>query len=166
MSDPQTKKPRRLNIAALLNILLAIFAFGVLYFLAGDPDTQEEIHMDSLVMWTSVILSFLLLISSIAVLFSIQNSHFFMLGAAILFYGAIIYQNASLLQSANIVFNENSHTKLLANITRKSLTLALTIWATMSTSSRAYFAARLSRSRPSSLFKINEISGRDKTVDK
>ena len=144
MSESQikVKKPRRLNIAALLNILLAILAFGALYFLAGDNDVREKIQIDSLAMWTSATLASLLLISSIAVLFSVRNSHFFMLGAAVLFYGAIIFQNASLLQSADLVFNADGRTKLWANIVRRALTLALTVWATFSAPSRAYFAGR------------------------
>lgn len=48
MSDAQVKKPRRLNIAALLNILLAVLAFGVWFFLADDPDVREKIRVDRL----------------------------------------------------------------------------------------------------------------------
>jgi hypothetical protein len=150
MNDTQAKKPRRLNIAALLNILLAILSLGALFFLAWDPDIREKIQIDRFAIWTSTILASLLLVSSIAVLLSIRSSHFFMLGAAALFYGAFIVQNAWLLQSADLVFNAGDETKLWGNIVRKMLTLALTVWATLSGPSRAYFAGRRV---PSSLFK-------------
>lgn len=65
-----------------------------------------------------------------------------MLDAATLFYGAIIFQNASLLQSADLVFNADGETRLWGNIVRRTLTLALTVWATLSRPSRAYFASR------------------------
>ena len=40
------KKPRRLNISALLNILLGVLALGALFFLAGDPDVREKIQVN------------------------------------------------------------------------------------------------------------------------
>lgn len=140
MSVTAIKKPRRLNIAALLNILLGILSAGAILFLVNDPTIREKLQLDSTAIWQGAILAALLLIGSVLVLLGIRNSHYMMLAAACFFYGAIIFQNAALLGSAEVLANDGGTTKLWANIVRKSLTLAFNAWAVFSAPSRAYFS--------------------------
>lgn len=142
MNLASEKKPRRVNIAALLNILVGVVSFSAIILLAGDPDVASRIQIDSSRVWIGSIFAGALILSSIWALLGRRNSHFIMLGVAILYYGALIYQNASFLGQADVLFNEQGESRLWGNIVRTTLELALTAWAVLSSKTRSYFAAR------------------------
>ena len=134
------KKPRRLNIAALLNILVGVVSLSIIILIAKDPDIASKLQLDSPRFWVSTAMAGTLIIASILVLLTRRNSHLAMLGIAVIFYGALIYQSAALLGMTSAPYTPDS--KLWANIVRLSLELALTVWATLSSKTRLYFAAR------------------------
>lgn len=65
-----------------------------------------------------------------------------MMAAAIVYFGLVIFQNASLLSHAAALFNHESKTKLWSNIVRTGSELALNLWGTLSSKTRTYFATR------------------------
>ena len=136
------KKPRRVNIAALLNILVGVVGLSVILLLAKDPDVTSKIQIDTWRLWTGAALILLLVLTSAWALLGRRNSHLIMLGVATVFYGTVIYQNASSLGHAAELFSQDGETHLWANIVRTSLELALTVWAALSSKTRSYFSAR------------------------
>ena len=135
------KKPRRVNVAALLNILVGVVGLAAILMFAQNPDVAAKLKLDSWRLWISTGLNAALILSSIWAIMGRRNSHFVMLGAAALYYGALIYQNASLLKYGSELFSQGGEGRLWGNIVRSSLELALTAWAVLSAKTRAYFAA-------------------------
>ena len=142
MSLAATKKPRRVNIAALVNILVGIVSFCSIILLVKNPDIDSQIQIDSSRVWIGSVFPGALILSSAWAFFSRRKGHFIMLAVAVIYYGAHIYQSVWVLTYANALFDSRGESMLWAGTIRTSLELSLTAWAVLSSKTRSYFAVR------------------------
>ena len=142
VTTSKIRTPKRLWLAAIMNILIGLLGVAVLVFLARDSDVATKIRLDSLSIFLGAALAVTLISASIFALLGKRNCHYIMLGVAALYFGLVIFQNVSLLSKASALFNEDGEIRLWSNIVRTGLELALNCWAVLSGKTRAFFASR------------------------
>ena len=135
-------RPKRLWVAALMNILVAttsVFAVAFL-LLTSNPNIQEAIKLGLQATLLTLGTSVLLIVASILALLRIQSARWLMLGAALIFFGLLGYQSIALISSQGASLPHELVLKLWANIVRNSLEIIINAWALLSTTTAIYFS--------------------------
>lgn len=139
-SAPVLRRPGRLWVATILNILTGLLAVGFLIFLFAServPDGAKPGASDAAL---GGLLACLLLLFSVLALVGRSQARRAVLLVATLYFGSIIVQNAMPLlgMSDSLVPTR----KLTANVVRNAISLSLNWWALTSSITVAFFASR------------------------
>jgi hypothetical protein len=140
MNQGPEGRPVRLWVVVLMNVLdglLSLFALAFLTMLSSIPEALRPDVISSLI---AIALSGLLVISSILALLGKPRAGFLMLIIAVLFHGTLAVQNFLMLARPHELLGEGADTKLIANVVRSALEIAINCWALLSSKTREYFA--------------------------
>lgn len=134
------RRPRRLWVAAVLNILVGSLAVIFIVFLATSARVPEGARPGLFTLVAGGCLGGLLVFYSVLALRGRPSARRNLLIVATVYFGAIIVQNAAPLLglSDSIVPSQ----KLIANVVRHSLTLGITWWGLTSSVTMRFFAVR------------------------
>ena len=135
-----TQRPKRLWVAAVLNILIGSLAVIFIVFLATSARVPEAARPGLVNLIAGGFLGCLLVFYSVLALKGRPSARRNLLIVATVYFGATIAQNAAPLLglSDSIVPSQ----KLIANVVRHSLTLGITWWALTSSVTMRFFAMR------------------------
>ena len=153
MTTSAPSRPKRLWVAAIMNILVAaISILGVAYLLlSSNPNIPESVRPGRFTTLFALGTSGLLIIASVLALLRIRFARWLMLAAALIFFGILAFQSFSLLVSSGAALPADATPKLWANVIRNTLEIAINAWALLSAKSTAFFIG----SRPNQSFKAD-----------
>lgn len=137
MSELQTRRPKRLWVAALMNIAVGLMAMVFVVFFSLSSRVPDEARLGTGSIVFAVITTSLLIVSSVLALFGKRRWDRIMLSAALVYYGSVLAQNASLLvQSEELIIPVQ---KVVANVARSGIEIAINLWAILSAKTRFFF---------------------------
>jgi hypothetical protein len=139
-SDIALRRPGRLWVATILNILIGLLAVGFLIFLLTSERVPDEAKPEIIGAVSGGFLACLLVLYSLLALIGRSKARRAVLIIATIYFGSIILQNALPLlgMSDSIV----PAPKLTANVVRNAISLSLNWWALTSGITLAFFASR------------------------
>ncbi len=141
MTAPQIKRPKRLWVAALMNILVGCLSLTMLIFLSTSSRVPSDMQLSAGTTAIAAITASFLVVSSTMALLGRPRWRHIMLLAAVAFYGSIMVQNALLLAQAQDSLVPAS--KLTSHVVRSGLEIAINLWALLSLKTRQYFGREL-----------------------
>jgi len=131
------KRPRRLWAAALMNIAIGLLSLTMLTLIIARPELREQMGTSSAGLALAVFLGSALIVSSALALFGKPWARYLMLAAAAAYYGTLVVQNLQLMSTPDLA--EPFRQKLITNVGRSLLELAINAWALLSVKTRLYF---------------------------
>jgi hypothetical protein len=140
MTEQHRKRPKRLWIAALLNILAGTISLGALVFLSLSTQVPESLRLDASATVVAGLSTSMLILWSVLALLGIRWARYLMLVAALLFYGGILIQNIQLYLQVDE--GQPGTRQLVAHVVRSGFDIALNLWALLSAKTGRYFAQR------------------------
>jgi hypothetical protein len=139
VKDLRLKRPMRLWVAALMNILVGVISLAALVFISTSARVPDAVRFGGSTAVLAAITASFLVGSSVLALLGKPRGRQLMLAAALAFYGSILLQNAyMLIQFQGSLVPTN---KLTANVVRSGLEIAINLWALHSAKTRKYFRA-------------------------
>lgn len=137
-SAPIRKRPKRLWAAALMNIAIALLSLTMLTLIIARPELHERMGTSSAGLALAVFLGVALIASSALALLGKPWARWLMLAAAAVYYGTLVVQNLQLMSTPDLA--EPFRQKLVTNVGRSLLELAINAWALLSLKTRRYFS--------------------------
>ena len=139
--DVQHERPIRLWVAVGLNILSGITGFVLLVIIFLSENARIVLDMLGSTLLFGLTADILLIGASILGLRGKKIDWQVMLGAAVLFYGAIIAQNVIILADLDpaLLPSDGLLPKPVMNIVRNAIALGINCWALLSSKTQAYF---------------------------
>lgn len=142
MTFTTAPRPKRLWIAAIMNILSgALGIFVAVYLSLNSKATSEVVGFGPFTAFLGFIAASLLIAASILALLRRKNSRWLMLSAACSYFGIIAAQNILI-----ILFDPSipgaATQKLWTSAARSTLEIAINVWALCSAKSIAFFEGR------------------------
>lgn len=137
MTDPLRQRPKRLWVAALMNIVLGMLSLAALAFLSLSTQVPDDFRIGAGETAVSALSTGMLIVWSVLTLMGIPWARYLMLAAALLFYGGIAIQNIQLYHQV-----DDAHLATLpfvAHIVRSAIEIAINLWALLSAKTRRYF---------------------------
>ena len=144
MIEGTRKRPIRLWVAALMNILVAGLSLGLLVFLAASARAPEALRPSAAAMAMAASVACFLTVASVLALLGKRHGGYLMLLAALIFYGILIEQSAAALGADTVGLDQATRIKLLSNVVRTALELLVNLWAVLSSRTRQFFAVSAS----------------------
>jgi len=139
-SAPALRRPGRLWVATILNILVGFLAVGFLVFLFTSERVPDEAKPEATGAVSGGLLACLLVLYSLLALIGRSKARRAVLLIATIYFGSIILQNAlPLLGVSDSIVPTR---KLIANVVRNAISLSLNWWALTSSITVAFFASR------------------------
>lgn len=139
MIEAVRKRPVRLWVAAVMNVLIGLLSLAFLAFLATSARVPAALHPVVAALVWAVCTAGFLIVASIVALLGKPYGRYAMLLAAVVFYGVLIAQNVVTLSGPHAALGQTAGAKLTANLVRTSLELAINLWALLSLKTREYF---------------------------
>jgi len=139
MNEAVHKRPIRLWVAVVMNVLIGLISLAFLAFLATSARLPAALHPSVTTLAWAVCTAGFLIIASIVALLGKPYGRYIMLLAAVVFYGALIAQNVVALSGPYAALGQGAGAKLTANLVRTSLELAINLWALLSLKTHKYF---------------------------
>ncbi|RYG96481.1 MAG: hypothetical protein EON58_11990 [Alphaproteobacteria bacterium] len=137
MIESRSKRPKRLWIAAIMNVILGLLSISFLVFLATTARVPEELRITGGMTAFAAATAGFMVISSVMALLGKPSWRQLMLSAALIYYGSILAQNFNFLVSGSETLVPAQ--KLASNAVRSGLEIAINLWALLSTKTRDYF---------------------------
>jgi len=138
-SAPTLRRPTRLWVATILNILIGLLAVGFLAFLLISERVPDEAKPDTLSAVAGGLLACLLVWYSGLALVGRNRARRAVLVVATVYFGSIILQNA--LALVGVLDSIVPTGKLTANVVRNAISLSINWWALTSSITVAFFAS-------------------------
>lgn len=138
MPELRIKRPNRLWIAALMNVLVGLTSLAGVIFIATSSRVPDALRIGMGAGALAATTAGFLVAASVLALLGKPRWRLLMLAAALAFYGSILVQNAYILSQVQDSVVPAS--KLTANIVRSGLEIAINLWALLSASTRRYFS--------------------------
>ncbi|HJR72936.1 MAG TPA: hypothetical protein VJ806_04780 [Luteimonas sp.] len=124
-----------------MNILVGLISLTALVFISTSSRVPDAARFDAGTATLAAFTAGLLVVSSVLALLGKPRGRWLMLAAALAFYGSILVQNAIILgQVQDSLVPAN---KLIANVVRSGLEIAINLWALLSAKTRSYFSGAL-----------------------
>jgi hypothetical protein len=153
MTITKLPRPKRLWVAAIMNILVAATSVLLLAFLllSSNPNIPESLRPGLSAALFALGTAGFLIVSSVLALFRVKFYRWLMLAAALIFFGILGFQSLDLLLSSGASLSAGVVQKLWANVIRNALEISINVWALLSAKSAAFFLG----SRPNQSFKAD-----------
>jgi len=135
------RRPKRLWLAAILDILIAILGIVMVVFLLTSTRVANDLKPSALNAAVSLVPASLLLLYAVLAIKGLPSARRALLLVATVYFGTIIAQNALLLWGTGETIVPSR--KLLANVVRSSFSLGINWWALSSLKTKLFFAARV-----------------------
>jgi hypothetical protein len=124
-----------------MNILVGLISLTALVFISTSSRVPDAVRLDGGTAALAAFTAGLLIASSVLALLGKPRGRWLMLAAALAFYGSILVQNAYILGQVHDSLVPNH--KLIANVVRSGLEIAINLWALLSAKTSRYFGGAL-----------------------
>ena len=153
MTVTELPRPKRLWVAAIMNILVAAISVAAVAFLllSSNPNIPESMRPGLSTTLLALGTAGLLIVASVLALLRLQFARWLMLAAALIFFGILGFQSLALLVSSGASLPAEAAPKLWANVIRNTLEIAINAWALLSAKTGSFFRG----SRPNQSFKAD-----------
>ena len=141
MTITELPRPKRLWVAAIMNILVAAISVAAVAFLllSSNPNIPESVKPGPSAALFALGTSGFLIVSSVLALLRVKFSRWLMLAAALIFFGILGFQSLALLVSSGASLPAGATPKLWANVIRNALEIAINAWALLSAKASTFF---------------------------
>ena len=149
MAITELPRPKRLWVAAIMNILVAAISVAAVAFLllSSNPNIPESVKPGPSAALFALGTAGFLIVASVLALFRVKFSRWLMLTAALIFFGILGLQSLALLVSSGASLPVGTTPKLWANVIRNALEIAINAWALLSAKTCMFFVgSRLNQS--------------------
>jgi hypothetical protein len=132
-------RPKRLWVVAIMNIAVATITLIVLSFMLISDRVPIEVRPTGFRAASSAFIAAFVILSSILALLRYPRARWFALGAALIFFGLLLFQSFILIVSPSDALPEGSAPKLWANVVRNSIEISLNLWVFLGSKVATYF---------------------------
>jgi hypothetical protein len=140
------RRPKRLIVIAIMNMVLALFSIVALGFLLNSSIVPAEIVPSGWNAAFSALLAFALIVSSALALIGIPRARWIALIIALTFFGLIwLHSLIAALdpeEVIGVVPTDRESQKLWASVVRTSIEIGLNLWVFLSAKTRVFFDSR------------------------
>jgi len=146
----RAKRPKRLIIIAIMNVVLAVFSIVALTFMLTSSKLPAEIVPSHWSAAFSVLVAAAMIVSSVLALLGVPRARWIALAIALIFFGIIWLH--SLLAALDpegvigLVPTDSELQKLWAGVVRTSIEIGLNLWVFLSAKTVAFFHSRRAES--------------------
>ncbi|MBD9480788.1 hypothetical protein [Pseudoxanthomonas sp. PXM02] len=137
MNDAQPGRPKRLWLAALMNIVVGLLGLFFISFVSLSSRVPDEARLGSGTVAMALVTALFLVASSVIALIGRRGWDRLMLAAALVYYGGVLAQNTYLLIQAHKLIVPTQ--KIASNIVRSGIEIAINLWAVLSVKTRVFF---------------------------
>jgi hypothetical protein len=137
MSESRLRRPKRLWVAAVMNITIGLLGVFFLAFVSFSSRVPNEARMAAAPVLMALVTTSFLVVSSVLALLGKRGWDRLMLAAALVHYGGVFSQNAYLLVQAQELIVPTQ--KIVANVVRSGIEIAINMWAVLSAKTRVFF---------------------------
>jgi hypothetical protein len=140
------KRPKRLIVIAITNVVLALFSIVALTFMLTSSKVPAEIVPSHWSAAFSVLIGVAMIVSSVLALLGFPQARWIALAMALIFFGIIWLH--SLLAALDpegvmgVVPTDRESQKLWAGVVRTSIEIGLNLWVFLSAKTVAFFDSR------------------------
>jgi hypothetical protein len=137
------KRPKRLIVIAIMNVVLALFSIVALAFMLTSSKVPAEIVPSHWSAAFSVLVAVAMIVSSVLALLRVPRARWIALAMALTFFGIIWVH--SLLAALDpegvigVVPTDRESQKLWAGVVRTSIEMGLNLWVFLSAKTVAFF---------------------------
>ena len=140
------KRPKRLVVVAIMNMVLALFSIVALVFLLRSSVVPAEIVPSGWNAAFSALVAFALIVSSVLALMGFPRTRWIALIIALTFFGLIwIHSLLAALDPEGVIGlvpTDRESRKLWAGVVRASIEIGLNLWVFLSAKTKAFFDSR------------------------
>jgi len=140
------KRPKRLVVVAIMNMVLALFSIVALVFLLRSSVVPAEIVPSGWNAAFSALVAFALIVSSVLALMGFPRARWIALIIALTFFGLIwIHSLLAALDPEGVIGavpTDRESRKLWAGVVRTSIEIGLNLWVFLSAKTKAFFDSR------------------------
>ena len=140
------KRPKRLVVVAIMNMVLALFSIVALVFLLRSSVVPAEIVPSGWNAAFSALVAFALIVSSVLALMGFPRARWIALIIALTFFGLIwIHGLLAALDPEGVIGavpTDRESRKLWAGVVRSSIEIGLNLWVFLSAKTKALFDSR------------------------
>ena len=137
MSEPRLGRPKRLWLAAVMNIAIGLLGLFFVAFVSLSSRVPDEARLGAGSVAMALVTASFLVVSSVLALLGKRRWDRLMLSAALIYYGGVLAQNAYLLIQAQELIVPTQ--KIVANVVRSGIEIAINLWAVLSAKTRVFF---------------------------
>jgi hypothetical protein len=140
------KRPKRLVIITIMNVVLALFSIVALVFLLRSSVVPAEIVPSGWNAAFSALVAFALIVSSVLALMGFPRARWIALIMALTFFGLIwLHSLLAALDPEGVIGavpTDRESRKLWAGVVRTSIEIGLNLWVFLSAKTKAFFDSR------------------------
>jgi hypothetical protein len=142
MTTIESSRPKRLWVAAIMNILVAAISVAAVAFLSlsSNPNIPESVRPGLLTTLLALGTAGLLIVASVLALLRKQFARWLMLVAALIFFGILGFQSLVFLISPTALISAEAAPKLWIKVIRNALEIAINVWALLSAKTTTFFS--------------------------
>lgn len=145
MNNTDLKRPWRLTLILLANIVIGILTTIALFFLSFLVELDGNPLVNTVFAGAGGALSLFLVVASVMVFLLKPNGPKYLLASVVVFYGVLALQSVFSLFSGDL--EQQAIFEVITGIFRNIITIALNFWAVLSEPSRQYLIAAYARAR-------------------
>lgn len=140
------KRPKRLIVVVMMNVVLALFSIVALVFLLNSSQVPAEVVPHGWNAAFSALVAFALIVSSVLALMGFARARWVALIIALTFFGLIwIHSLLAALDPEGVIGlvpTDRESRKLWAGVVRASIEIGLNLWVFLSAKTRVFFDSR------------------------
>ena len=140
------KRPKRLVVVAIMNMVLALFSIVALVFLLRSSVVPAEIVPSGWNAAFSALVAFALIVSSVLALMGFPRARWIALIMALTFFGLIwLHSLLAALDPEGVIGavpTDRESRKLWAGVVRTSIEIGLNLWVFLSAKTKSFFDSR------------------------
>jgi hypothetical protein len=140
------KRPKRLIVIVIMNVVLAVFSIAALAFMLTSSKFPAEMVPSNWSAAFSMLVAFAVIASSVVALLGFPRARWIALSMALIFFGTIWLH--SLLAALDpegvigVVPTDRELQRLWAGVVRTSIEIGLNLWVFLSAKTRVFFDSR------------------------
>jgi hypothetical protein len=140
------KRPKRLVVVVMMNVLLALFSIVVLVLLLNRSQVSAEVVPSGWNAAFSTLVAFALIVSSVLALMGLPRARWMALIMALTFFGLIwlhsLFAALDPQEVIGLVPTDRESRKLWAGVVRAAIEIGLNLWVFLSAKTRMFFDSR------------------------
>jgi hypothetical protein len=132
MPNSNSPRPKRLWVAAIMNVVVAGITVVALVFMMTNDRVPVEVRPTATGAIMSGFLAAFLIATSLLTFLGYPKARWAVLGGALMFYGILLLQSLRLIVHPSEMLPEGSSPQLWANVIRNAIEISVNVWVFLS----------------------------------